>query len=159
MEEAFTALKDFTLESLGTFLDGLADEQTPLPHPEEASVVFGTVDMSKNRRSLILAFIPGSEDEEEDAGGIDGFATVSRLTVSFICTGKSQAVRIRQICRYSEAFRRMILSDCSLGSRVLDCTAGERTFFPDAGTAEGQSSVVEMEVAVTTDDDGDGLFK
>ena len=154
MEHIFDALKDMILSELPARLEALEDESTPLRPPAEKDVIFGTVDLSKIRSPLIVAIVPESQSDEESETG--AYSTSTNLSVSFICSTVAKTeTRIRQICRYGAAFRRMVLDDPSLGGRVLDTGIGERQFFPDVGTAPGQTSIIEISLTVLTDEESD----
>lgn len=59
---------------------------------------------------------------------------------------------VRQVCRYSAAFRRAALDDISLAGAVERSEIGERRFFTDAGTVEKQAVAVEIGLTVTIEE-------
>ena len=151
MEEIFSNIKQFILNTVNGYITALADETTPMNAILEKNIVFGSVDLSRYDSKIICSVLPESQEENEEE--IGSYKITSDFTVSFLCRGYQQDVLVRQMCRYGAAFRRAVLDDVSLGQTVEQSEIGRRDFFTDAGTVEKQMTAVEIGLTVETEDE------
>lgn len=150
MEETIDGIRRFILENVNEYLAGLSDDETPMNAIDAKNIASGAVDLSRYDAKVVCAIIPESEIDNDDDIGV--YNTRATFTIAFICKGYPQDVLVRQVCRYSAAFRRAALDDISLAGAVERSEIGERRFFTDAGTVEKQAVAVEIGLTVTTEE-------
>ncbi|MCR5723466.1 MAG: hypothetical protein K6G80_00090 [Treponema sp.] len=146
MESVYSSIKAFVLETLGTYLEPLADESTPLPAPAEKDIVFGVADLTRYENKLLCVITPDAQEEAE--GEIGGVIMRTTCTVSFLCRGAQYDVLMRKMCRYAAAFRRAVQNDSTMGGAFQNVSFEKTDFFPDAGTTEKQMTAAEMTITV-----------
>ena len=150
MKEVCDAIKNFILTKLGPVLEELETEENPFPVPAEKDVIFGTVDLTRNEAKVLAAIVP--DREREDSGDLGEGVIESNAVVCFAFRGLPYGKLMERMDGYAEAFRMALRTDGSLCGRVLDASAGETSYFPDAGPTHGTVTVAEIEVTVRTNE-------
>ena len=150
MENEFNALKTFITTTLSPYIEEAVTQDTPMNTVGAKNVVFGSVDVSRNTGKVIVSVLP-EEQEEADEQYINKRTYLSRFTVTFICSGYSYDVLMRQVARYSSAFCYALLRNQDLGNNIKLEDLGERRFFTDAGTTEKQMTAFEVDVTLSSE--------
>ena len=58
MEQIAETITNFILNDVNTELASLADQSVTLPPVEEKNIVFGTVDLSRYERPVVVSILP-----------------------------------------------------------------------------------------------------
>lgn len=153
MDKIFETLKNFLCEDVNRELSEMADESLSVPAVNAQLVRFGTVDVTKLKGRVIVSVLPQSQ--EEDEGDSADYICRNDFLITFISSGDEASKLLKRCCRYSEAFRRALLKSPDMNGAVSDSQLGKRTFYPDAGTTEGQLSAVEIDLTVYTETEPD----
>ncbi len=153
MDRIFEALKSFLCSNVNSELEEMEGESLSIPAINAQFVKFGTVDVTKLKSRVIVSILPESQEEEE--GDTADYRLSNRFLVTFISSGDEASRLLKRCCRYAEAFRLALLKSPDLDGKVEECGIGKRTFYPDAGTTEGQLSAVEIELTVFTEAEPD----
>ena len=152
MEELLAILKEFIVEH-GEYFTGLASKDVPMYALPESAVVLHPVDLGRYEQNQICVLLPETEDDDEELSTNAYLRTATQFTVAFINRGYDAETLIKQSCRYSEGFKRMLMDNPTLGDQIIDYRMGQRTFYPDAGTVEDQLSAVEINLTLYTEEE------
>lgn len=147
MEHVMDAIKAYIKNHPEAFT-AEATQDCPVVAPREKDILLGTVDLSRYENNIIVSIIGDTDDDEPIS--ISDVDTDHSLTVTFLCRGYQSEILARQICRYAEAFRKLILADSTLDGEVDDSSTGQRRYYPDCGTVEDQMAAVEIDLSVST---------
>ena len=149
MEQVAETITNFILNDVNTELAALEDQSVTLPPVEAKNIVFGTVDLSRYERPVVVSILP--EQQEPDDGYIDGFADRSEFVVTFLFQKEKYPVLVSRMCRYSKAFRTAQAKNPSMSDAIEESEITQIDFFPDTGAVPQQMTAFEINMAVVTE--------
>ncbi len=149
MEQIAETIKNFILNDVNAELAALADQSVSLPQVEAKNIVFGTVDLSRYERPVVVSILP--EQQTPDDGYIDGFADRSEFVVTFLFQKEKYPVLVSRMCRYSKAFRTAQAKNPSMSDVIEESEITQIDFFPDTGAVPQQMTAFEINMAVVTE--------
>ena len=149
MEQIAETIKNFILNDVNTELAELEDHDVTLPPVEEKNIVFGTVDLSRYERPVVVSILP--EQQEPDDGYIDGFADRSEFVVTFLFQKEKYPALVSRMCRYAKAFRIAQAKNPSMSDTIEESEITQIDFFPDTGAVPQQMTAFEINMAVVTE--------
>lgn len=149
MEEIFNNIKAFLLEKVNPLVAEAAEEGLSMPQFSENFIIFGQVDLSRYQNKIIVSVLP-EEQTEEPVENLDSYQQNSSFTITFLCSGDTAEKLVKKMCRYSECFRKAILSDPMMNETCNDSALGDRMFYCDAGAVPGQMTAVEIGLTIFT---------
>lgn len=149
MEQIAETIKNFILNDVNTELAALEDQSVTLPPVEAKNIVFGTVDLSRYERPVVVSILP--EQQEPDDGYIDGFADRSEFVVTFLFQKDKYPALVSRMCRYSKAFRTAQAKNPSMSDAIEESEITQIDFFPDTGAVPQQMTAFEINMAVITE--------
>ena len=116
---------------------------------KEKNIVFGTVDLSRYERPVVVSILP--EQQEPDEGYIDGFSDRSEFVVTFLFQKAKYPELVSRMCRYSKAFRTAQAKNPSMSDAIEESEITQIDFFPDTGAVPQQMTAFEINMAVITE--------
>ena len=149
MEQIAETITNFILNDVNTELAALEDQNVTLPPVEEKNIVFGTVDLSRYERPVVVSILP--EQQEPDEGYIDGFSDRSEFVVTFLFQKAKYPELVSRMCRYSKAFRTAQAKNPSMSDAIEESEITQIDFFPDTGAVPQQMTAFEINMAVITE--------
>jgi hypothetical protein len=149
MEQIAETIKNFILNDVNTELAELEDHDVTLPPVEERNIIFGTVDLSRYERPVVVSILP--EQQEPDEGYIDGFSDRSEFVVTFLFQKEKYNKLISRMCRYAKAFRIAQAKNPSMSDAIEESEITQIDFFPDTGAVPQQMTAFEINMAVVTE--------
>lgn len=149
MEQIAETITNFILNDVNTELAALEDQSVTLPLVEEKNIVFGTVDLSRYERPVVVSILP--EQQEPDEGYIDGFSDRSEFVVTFLFQKAKYPELVSRMCRYSKAFRIAQAKNPSMSDAIEESEITQIDFFPDTGAVPQQMTAFEINLAVVTE--------
>ena len=146
IQSIYNAIKTYLINGSAFFQ---AEGVTPL---KDSDFYFGVVDLLKKRGAVVCAIVPDTQNEVDSSeqDDLSGYQEDTQFTVAFICRENKQSVLDENVCAYAEAFRKAVLTDCSLDGAITGCGIGERKYYFDVGTVEQQMSAVEITFTTRT---------
>ena len=149
MEQIAETIKNFILNDVNTELAELEDQDVTLPPVEERNIIFGTVDLSRYERPVVVSILP--EQQEPDDGYINGFSDRSEFVVTFLFQKEKYNKLISRMCRYAKAFRIAQAKNPSMSDAIEESEITQIDFFPDTGAVPQQMTAFEINMAVITE--------
>ena len=150
MEEIAKKIKNFILNDVNTELAKLADQTVTLPAVEENNIIFGTVDLSRYEKAVVVSILP--EQQEPDDGYINGFSDRSEFVVTFLFQKEKYNNLVTRMCRYAKAFRIAQAKNPSMSDTIEESEITQIDFFPDTGAVPQQMTAFEINLAVVTEE-------
>ena len=149
MEQIANTIKNFIVNDVNAELAALADQSVTLPAVEAKNIVFGTVDLSRYERPVVVSILP--EQQEPDEGYIDGFSDRSEFVVTFLFQKEKYSTLISRMCRYSKAFCTAQAKNPSMSDAIEESEITQIDFFPDTGAVPQQMTAFEINMAAVTE--------
>ena len=149
MEEIAETIKDFILNDVNSELAALASEGVTLPAVDEKNIIFGTVDLSRYEKAVVVSILP--EQQTPDEGYINGFSDASEFVITFLFQKEKYPVLVSRMCRYAKAFRIAQAKNPSMSDEAEESEITLTDFFPDCGPVPQQMTAFEINLTVTTE--------
>ena len=149
MEEIANTIKNFILHDVNTELAALVTEGVTLPAVDEKNIIFGTVDLSRYEKAVVVSILP--EQQEPDEGYINGFSDRSQFVVTFLFQKAAYPLLITRMCRYAKAFRIAQAKNPSMSDDAEESEITLVDFFPDTGAVPQQMTAFEINLSVITE--------
>jgi len=149
MEEIAKTIKNFILNDVNKELVALAEEGITLPAVDEKNIIFGTVDLSRYEKAVVVSILP--EQQEPDEGYINGFSDRSEFVVTFLFQKEKYPLLITRMCRYAKAFRIAQAKNPSMSDDAEESEITLIDFFPDTGAVPQQMTAFEVNLTVVTE--------
>ena len=150
MEQIAETIKNFILNDVNAELAALADQSVTLPQVEAKNIVFGTVDLSRYEKPVVVSILP--EQQEPDDGYINGFSDRSEFVVTFLFQKEKYNNLVSRMCRYAKAFRIAQAKNPSMSDTIEESEITQIDFFPDTGAVPQQMTAFEINLAVVTEE-------
>lgn len=150
MEEIAKKIKNFILNDVNTELAKLADQTVTLPAVDAKNIIFGTVDLSRYEKPVVVSILP--EQQEPDDGYINGFSDRSEFVVTFLFQKEKYNNLVSRMCRYAKAFRIAQAKNPSMSDTIEESEITQIDFFPDTGAVPQQMTAFEINLAVVTEE-------
>ena len=150
MEQIAEKIKNFILSDVNPELAKLADQTVTLPAVEENNIIFGTVDLSRYEKAVVVSILP--EQQEPDDGYINGFSDRSEFVVTFLFQKAKYPLLISRMCRYAKAFRIAQAKNPSMSDTLEESEITQIDFFPDTGAVPQQMTAFEINIAVVSEE-------
>ena len=150
MEQIAKTIKEFILNDVNTELTKLADQTVTLPAVDEKNIIFGTVDLSRYEKPVVVSILP--EQQEPDDGYINGFSDRSEFVVTFLFQKEKYSTLVTRMCRYAKAFRIAQAKNPSMSDKIEESEITLVDFFPDTGAVAQQMTAFEINLAVVTEE-------
>ena len=149
MEEIAETIKDFILNDVNSELAALASEGVTLPAVDEKNIIFGTVDLSRYEKAVVVSILP--EQQTPDEGYINGFSDDSEFVITFLFQKEKYPVLVSRMCRYAKAFRIAQAKNPSMSDEAEESEITLTDFFPDCGPVPQQMTAFEINLTMTTE--------
>jgi len=149
MEQIANTIKNFILNDVNRELAALVTEGVTLPAVDSKNIIFGTVDLSRYEKSVVVSILP--EQQEPDEGYINGFSDRSQFVVTFLFQKAVYPLLITRMCRYAKAFRIAQAKNPSMSDATEESEITLIDFFPDTGAVPQQMTAFEINLAVVTE--------
>lgn len=160
MEQLFEIIKQFLLGTVNEIIGNFnAKYQENLSLFTNENIVFGSIDPFKNpAQKMLCSIYPNSQSNESNE--LSYFQTISNLTLTIVNKNELYKQLLSHTCAYSNIIIKAILENYSLETTFINSAGieetvsvdntdiGERTFYPDAGTAEKQATAVEINLTI-----------
>lgn len=150
MEQIAQTIKNFILNDVNPELAKLADQTVTLPAVEENNIIFGTVDLSRYEKAVVVSILP--EQQEPDDGYINGFSDRSEFVVTFLFQKEKYSLLVSRMCRYAKAFRTAQAKNPSMSDNIEESEITQIDFFPDTGAVPQQMTAFEINLAVVSEE-------
>jgi len=150
MEEIANTITNFILNDVNTELAKLADQTVTLPAVDEKNIIFGTVDLSRYQKDVVVSILP--EQQEPDEGYINGFSDRSEFVVTFLFQKAKYSLLVSRMCRYAKAFRIAQAKNPTMSDGLEESEITQIDFFPDTGAVPQQMTAFEINLAVVTEE-------
>ena len=149
MEQIANTIKNFILNDVNAELAALVSEGVTLPAVDGKNIIFGTVDLSRYEKAVVVSILP--EQQEPDEGYINGFSDRSQFVVTFLFQKEKYPLLITRMCRYAQAFRIAQAKNPSMSDAIEESEITQIDFFPDTGAVPQQMTAFEINMAVITE--------
>ena len=150
MEQIAQTIKNFILNDVNPELAKLADQTVTLPAVDANNIIFGTVDLSRYEKAVVVSILP--EQQEPDEGYINGFSDRSEFVVTFLFQKEKYPLLVSRMCRYAKAFRIAQAKNPSMSDQIEESEITLVDFFPDTGAVPQQMTAFEINLAVVTEE-------
>ena len=150
MEQIAQKITNFILNDVNPELAKLADQTITLPAVEENNIIFGTVDLSRYEKAVVVSILP--EQQEPDDGYINGFSDRSEFVVTFLFQKAKYPLLVSRMCRYAKAFRIAQAKNPSMSDTIEESEITQIDFFPDTGAVVHQMTAFEINLSVITEE-------
>ena len=149
MEQIANTIKNFILNDVNAELAAMVSEGVTLPAVDGKNIIFGTVDLSRYEKAVVVSILP--EQQEPDEGYINGFSDRSQFVVTFLFQKEKYPLLITRMCRYAQAFRIAQAKNPSMSDATEETEITLIDFFPDTGAVPQQMTAFEINLAVVTE--------
>ncbi len=168
MEKVFEIIKRFLIGTVnGLIREYNAENSENLTLFSEGNIVFGAIDPFKNPTQKMLCSIY-PESQSSEANELSSVQTTSKFTLTIVNKNELYRQLLSHTCAYSNIIVKAVFGNYSLETTFINSAGteetvsvdntdiGERTFYPDAGTAEKQATAVEISLTIyQTSETGD----